>query len=453
MRHTTQPQKHSRKRLIDLPNNKSIQVGYLARVEGEASLVIDIERERVKKVELQIFEPPRFFEAFLRGRGFEEAPDITARICGICPVAYQMSSIHAIERAYGMSVDGQIRELRRLLYCGEWIESHCLHIFMLHAPDFMGYPSAIEMAGDHREIVDMGLRIKKAGNEIVKVVGGREIHPINVKVGGFYKAPSKEQLNSLLPELKTARDEMIESVKWAANLDFPDLEQNYTFVSLNHPNEYPFNEGKLVSNHGLSIDASEFEDHFVEEHVEYSNALHGLMRDGSNYLVGPLARFNNCFDQLPESVKNLALEIDFAPPITNPFKSIVVRGLEVLFSLEEAIRIIENYAPPELPSLALPDSPSTNDVTGWAITEAPRGSLYHSYMVDPKGLIKEAKIVPPTSQNQPRIENDLENFLVDRVSMEHERLTLECEQLVRSYDPCISCATHFLDVTVNRSDD
>lgn len=429
-----------------MPQSRSIKVGYLARVEGEASLQIDIEEDRIQLVQLQIFEPPRFFEAFLRGRDLSEAPDITARICGICPVAYQMSSVHAMERALGVTVDGQLRALRRLLYCGEWIESHCLHIFMLHAPDFLGFPSAIEMAREHREIVEMGLRIKKAGNDIVTLVGGREIHPINVRVGGFYKSPSKSELQQLVPALERSRDEMIEAVKWSAGLKFQDFEQDYTFVSLRHPDEYPFNEGRIVSNRGLDIDASEYEQHFVERHVDYSNALQGLMRDGSSYLLGPLARFNNCFDQLPESVQELARSVSVTPPVLNPFKSIVVRGLEVVYALEEALRIIDNYERPAEPFV--PFEPKASE--GWAVTEAPRGSLYHRYRLTDDGKIGEAQIVPPTSQNQKRIELDLTAFLPDRLEYEDELLTLECEQLVRSYDPCISCATHFLDVTVNR---
>ena len=429
-----------------MPQSKSIKVGYLARVEGEASLVIDVEQDRIQKVQLQIFEPPRFFEAFLRGRDFSEAPDITARICGICPVAYQMSAVHAMERAFGVTVDGQLRALRRLLYCGEWIESHCLHMFMLHAPDFLGYPSAIEMARNHREVVELGLRIKKAGNDIVTLVGGREIHPINVRVGGFYRCPSKAELQQLVPALERSRTEMVEAVKWTAGLNFQDFEQDYTFVSLRHPDEYPFNEGRIVSNRGLDIDASEYEQHFVEHHADYTNALHGLMRDGSTYLVGPLARFNNCFEQLHDSVKELAESVGVMPPVLNPFKSIVVRGLEVLFAVEEALRIIENYEQPEEPAVSF--EPRASE--GWAVTEAPRGSLYHRYRLAEDGKIEEAQIVPPTSQNQRRIETDLEAFLPDRLEYEDEQLTWECEQLVRSYDPCISCATHFLDVKVNR---
>ncbi len=429
-----------------MPQSKSIEVGYLARVEGEASLLIDVQDDRIETVQLKIFEPPRFFEAFLQGRQFSEVPDITARICGICPVAYQMSSVHAIERAFGVTVDGQLRDLRRLLYCGEWIESHCLHIFMLHAPDFLGYPSAIEMAEHHKEIVELGLRVKKAGNEIVTVVGGREIHPINVRVGGFYRAPSKSELQRMVPDLERSRKEMIEAVKWSAGLRFQDFEQDYTFVSLKQPDEYPFNEGRVVSNRGLDIEVSEFEQHFAEHHIEHTNALQALMKDGSSYLLGPLARFNNCFDQLPESVRELALEVGVTPPVLNPFKGIVVRGLEVLFALEEALRIIDEYQQPAASFVPF----ETKASEGWSVTEAPRGSLYHRYRMADDGKIEEAQIVPPTSQNQKRIEDDLTAFLPDRLEYEDEQLTLECEQLVRSYDPCISCATHFLDVTVNR---
>src|SRR5215467_15884891 len=276
---------------------KTIRVNTLARVEGEGSLYIKLVGERVADVKLKIYEPPRFFEAFLRGRHFSEAPDITARICGICPVAYQMSSIHAMEDAFGVKVDGQLRALRRLIYCGEWIESHSLHIHLLHAPDFLGYENAMRMAKDHRAIVERGLRLKKAGNEIMALLGGREIHPINVRVGGFYKLPAKRELLGVAEALKRARNEALETVRWTATLDFPDFEQDYEFVALRHTNEYPFNEGRIVSNRGLDIAVNEFDEHVVEEHVAYSNALHSTLKGHGSYLAGPMARYNLNFDK------------------------------------------------------------------------------------------------------------------------------------------------------------
>ncbi|MEK7776179.1 MAG: nickel-dependent hydrogenase large subunit, partial [Planctomycetota bacterium] len=279
--------------------NKTIKVACLSRVEGEGSLSVKIKYNKVVDVKLKIFEPPRFFEAFLRGRAFSEAPDITARICGICPIAYQMSAVHAMEDALGVTVSSQVRALRRLIYCGEWIESHALHVYMLHAPDFLGYPDAIQMAKDHAPIVKRGLQLKKAGNEIVTLLGGREIHPINVRVGGFYKTPTKQEFAPLAEKLKWARDAALETIRWTSTLTFPDFEQDYEFVALRHPDEYAFNEGRLVSNRGLDIPLCEYENHFVEEHVQHSNALHSKTKEGGAYFVGPLARYNLNFDKLP----------------------------------------------------------------------------------------------------------------------------------------------------------
>jgi sulfhydrogenase subunit alpha len=428
-------------------NTKTIKVDYLARVEGEGALYVKIRGDKITDVKFKIFEPPRFFEAFLRGRSYSEAPDITARICGICPIAYQMSAVHAMEDAFGIHVDGQLRALRRLVYCGEWIESHVLHVFMLHAPDFLGYPDALRMAQDHPEMVKRALQLKKAGNAIVALVGGREIHPVNVRVGGFYKAPSKQELARLAEQLKWGRDTALETVHWVAQLPFPDFEQDYEFVALRHPTEYPFNEGRLVSNKGLSIAVSEYEDHFVEEHVAYSNALHSLLKERGAYFVGPLARYNLNFDRLSPLAQEAARAAGLGPTCRNPFQSIIVRSVEVLYAFDEALRIIERYEMPDQPAVELHPRASV----GYAITEAPRGILYHRYRLDDEGLILDAKIIPPTSQNQKTIEHDLRRYVEQALHLPQEQLTWQCEQAIRNYDPCISCATHFLKLHIERS--
>jgi coenzyme F420-reducing hydrogenase alpha subunit len=432
--------------MTDPEKSRTIKVDYLARVEGEGSLYVKMKGARVEEVQLKIFEPPRFFEAFLRGRKYTEAPDITARICGICPVAYQMSSVHAMENALGIRVDGPLRDLRRLLYCGEWIESHVLHAFMLHAPDFLGYPDAVRMAKDHRALVENVLRAKKAGNRIVALVGGREIHPINVKVGGFYKLPAPADLAGLLDELRWGRDFSLEALRFAAGLPFPDFEQDYHFVALRHPAEYPFNEGRIVSNRGLDLDARQYDDHFAEEHVAHSNALHSVIKGQGNYFVGPLARYNLNFDRLHPPVQEAARAAGLGPTCRNPFKSILVRCVETLQAFEEAIRIVNTYRPPSAPAVDAP--PRTG--TGYAATEAPRGILYHRYTLDDAGNILDAKIVPPTSQNQKTIENDLREFIPLFAELPQDELTHKCEQAIRNYDPCISCATHFLKLTLDR---
>ncbi|HEY6270474.1 MAG TPA: Ni/Fe hydrogenase subunit alpha [Terriglobales bacterium] len=425
---------------------RTVKVDYLARVEGEGGLYVKIRDGSVTDVKLKIFEPPRFFEAFLRGRDYRETPDITARICGICPVAYQMSAVHAMEYALGVKVEGQLRALRRLLYCGEWIESHTLHIYMLHAPDFLGYPDAIQMAKDHSAAVQRGLQLKKAGNEIVSLLGGREIHPINVRVGGFYKTPSKRELMALAERLKWARDAALETVRWVAGFSFPDFRVDYLLVALRHPSEYPFNEGHIVSNRGLDISVKSYEDYFVEEHVEYSSALHSFLKGQEAYLAGPLARFNLNFDRLPAPVQQAAREAGLNETCRNPFQSIIVRSVEVLYACEEALRIISEYEEPESAAVEAP----VRAGTGFGCTEAPRGLLYHRYRIDEDGTILDAKIVPPTSQNQKSIEADLRRFVSQHIDLPDDAMQWQCEQAVRNYDPCISCSTHFLKLTADR---
>jgi len=402
--------------------------------------------DRLTDVKLKIFEPPRFFEAFLRGRDFREAPDITARICGICPMAYQMSAVHAMERALGLEVTGPLRDLRRIMYYGEWIESHGLHVFLLHLPDFLGYQDAIQIAKENKALVENALKLKKTGNELMARIGGREIHPVNIRVGGFYKVPRRRDLDDLREQLRWAADFAREAVRMTSRLEFPDFEQDYDFVALRPEGEYSLLGGPLVSSSGLSIDASEYERHFREEHVEHSNALHSVKMDGGPYFVGPLARYSLNFDQLAPAAREAAREAGLKPVCRNPFQSIVVRCVEMVHAVEEAARLIDAYEPPDQP--ALETEPRAGE--GWAITEAPRGILYHRYRIDAEGKILEARIVPPTSQNQKTIEQDLWRFIPPRMHLPQDQLTWQCEQAIRNYDPCISCATHFLKLELVR---
>jgi sulfhydrogenase subunit alpha len=427
--------------------NRTIKVDYLARVEGEGSLFLKIKGDRVEQAEVRIFEPPRFFEAFLRGRSFREAPDFTARICGICPVAYQSSATQAMEEALGVEIPEPLAKLRRLLYLGEWLSSHALHVFFLHAPDFLGYQDAIEMARDHGDMVKLGLGLKKAGNALFTCLGGREIHPVNVQVGGFYRLPTKKELAPVLEQLKEAREAAVQTVRWTAKLPFPDFEPDHEFVALSHPEEYAILKGRLKSSGGLDIPVSAYEDHFTEEQAPYSHALQSVRRGAGPYFVGPLARVNLNFDQLSPSVQVEAKKAGLTPVCRNPFKSIIARSVEMLQAAEEAVGLMEAYEMPEAPAVPL----KVRAGVGHGITEAPRGILYHRYRIDDQGLIQEAQIVPPTSQNQKSMEADLAQFAGRFLDLPDEELTWRLEQALRNYDPCISCATHCLRVRVERS--
>ncbi len=428
------------------PQMRVIDVHGLARVEGEGSLRLQLEGDRVVKAQFGIFEPPRFYEAFLRGRAYAEVPDITARICGICPVAYQMSACHAIEMAFGITVGGQLRALRRLMYCGEWIESHVLHMFLLHLPDFLGYESAISMAADHRDTVVAALQLKKAGNEIVRVLGGREVHPINVRVGGFYRVPTRGELEGVAEMLQAARPFALQALKFLATLEYPDLEMDYDCVALRHSDEVALNEGHLTTSRGLDVPINQFFDYFEESHEPHSNALHGRLKGGGTYLVGPLARLNINWDLYPQYIKDLATEIGFAIPCRNQFKSLLARGFETLYALDHALELIRHYERPDVPAVEVRPRAGV----GHGCTEAPRGILYHRYEIGTDGLVRSASIVPPTAQNQPQIEADLAAFAPKVMHLAQDEMTRRCEQLIRNYDPCISCATHFLRVTLER---
>ncbi len=431
-----------------MPANRTFEVKALSRVEGEGALFVKLDGDRVEHVELNIYEPPRFFESFLRGREIHEVPDITARICGICPVAYQMSAAHALEKALGTEVTPEIRRLRRLLYCGEWIESHALHIHLLHAPDFLGYDSGISMAADHREAVERGLRLKKIGNDLLEILGGRAIHPINVTVGGFYRAPPVRDLKALLPDLQWGLQASLEVLQLVSRFEFPDLNVDYECVCIQDPDEFPMNHGRVVSTSGLNVPVEEYEQHFQERHMRQSTALHSVqIPQRRSYLVGPLARVNLCFDQLSPTAKRAAETCGIAWPSRNNFHSIAARAIEMIDAYEEAIAIVQDYQAEPVPSrVAYEPRPGT----GCHATEAPRGLLYHRYRIGDDGLIAEAKIVPPTSQNQGQIEADLRAYVPQVLSLDDARATARCEHLIRNYDPCISCATHFLRLHVER---
>ncbi len=423
-----------------------LSVGMLARVEGEGGMHIEIHDGRVESVQLNIFEPPRFYEAFLRGRAYTEPPDITARICGICPVAYQTASCWAIEQICGVVVPDHIRLMRRLLYCGEWIESHALHIYLLHAPDFLGYDGAVEMAADHKEVVEQGLRLKKAGNALMTLIGGRAIHPVNVKIGGFYRMPTVTELAGIRPTLVAGLEDALETVRLVGTFDFPAMEQDYEYLSLRSPHGYAIESGSVVTSSGLTFPVEEFPQHITEHHVRHSNALHATL-DGKPYFVGPLARYTNNFDQLTPLCQEAALAAGLGESCRNPFRSIIVRAVELVYAFEEALAIIDAWS--GMPSASVPVPPRAGE--GCGASEAPRGTIFHRYVLDRDGTIQDAQIVPPTSQNQMSIEADLRTAAQSWAHLDDHALTHRCEQAIRNYDPCISCATHFLDLRVTRS--
>jgi coenzyme F420-reducing hydrogenase alpha subunit len=427
--------------------SRSLRVAALSRVEGEGALRITATGDRVTDVELEIYEPPRFFEGFLRGRRYTEPPDITARVCGICPVAYQMSACRAIEAACGVSVDGALADLRRLLYCGEWISSHALHIYLLHAPDFLGYDSVVDLARHHRAVVERGLALKRVGNEVMTALGGRAIHPVNVRLGGFYRTPTPAELSTLVEPLRRARDDAYATAVWVGGFDVPDFTYDHELLALVDPGRYAIDAGAPRTDRGLAFPVADFEQHIVEHQVPHSTALHARLagRPG-HYLTGPTARYTLNHRWLSPLARQAAADAGLGSDCRNPFRSITVRAVETVYAIDEALRLIDRYEPPAVPAVAV----TARAGIGHGATEAPRGVLFHRYELAADGTVRSARIVPPTSQNQAAIEDDLRRFVEPRLDHDDHRLTHECERAIRNYDPCISCATHFLDLTVER---
>jgi coenzyme F420-reducing hydrogenase alpha subunit len=440
-------------------HERLLEVGSLARVEGEGALRVVLEEGRVTEAKLNIYEPPRFFEAFLRGRAYTEPPDITARVCGICPVAYQISACRAIEDACGVEVSEPISALRRLLYCGEWIESHALHIYLLHAPDFLGYPDAIELAREHKAIVARGLALKKLGNDLVEAVGGRAIHPVNVRIGGFHRAPTRTELAALGKRLDAAADAALETVRWVSTFDFPDFSIDHPLLALDGTRArgagveecYPIDGGNgVVTTAGIGFPLAEFESFITESQVPHSTALHANLRGVGTYLTGPLARYALAGSRLGPAARDAATMAGLGAIERNPFRSIVVRAVEIVQAVDEARALIEAYDPPDPPFVPVEPRPGR----GHGASEAPRGLLYHRYDLAEDGTVTAARIVPPTSQNQGAIESDLrrvvQGLLRDEPETSDAHLAAHCEEAIRNYDPCISCSAHFLDLSVER---
>lgn len=428
-------------------SSRSIRVPILTRVEGEGSLLIKLREREIVDVQLAIYEPPRLFESLLRGRPFDDVADITARICGICPIAYQMTAVQALEAAFSVSVHPEIRSLRRLMYCGEWIESHALHVHLLQAPDFFGLDSGMELAERFPDEVKRGLRLKKIGNSLLEILGGRAIHPVNLAVGGFYRLPKAADLKALIADFEWGLEAAIDTVRWVSKIPLPAIELPYDYVAIQHPAEYGIIEGEIVCSDGLRIAHTTYEQHFAEVQVPHSTALQSRrIPTGSAYFVGPLARLNLNREQLAEPAKRIADEIEFPTPCFNAYYGILARSIEVVHAFAEGLEHLRSYLGREQARASF----QVKRGAGCAVTEAPRGLIYHRYEVDDQGRVELAKIVPPTSQNQAQVEQDLRAFLPSLLDESDAHIALSCERFVRNYDPCISCSTHFLSLRIER---
>ncbi len=409
-----------------------------SHVDEERSLLLKFDGDRIEQVELNIPEPARLLASYLVGQDPREAPAIIERLWGKCPVSYQIPACEALEAALGVEVTPEIRQLRRLLYCGDWIASHALHVYLL-APNFVGAP----MFNTDREAVERCLRLKRLGEALVAAVGGSAIHPINVAVGGFHHAPRAYELTDLRMELEWAVEASVQILRFVSALDFPrfDVEYvDYEMVCLHHEKRYPMNEGHVISSRGLVVPVSQYEAHFSQRDLS-QNALNDSVRipRETSYLVGPLARVNMSHHQLSTTARREAGTCGVRWPSGNIFHSIVARAIESIHACEEAIAIIDRYHR----DLAVPQvKVELKAGKGCYAGEVPSGLTYHRYRVDSNGLIADAKIVSPGAQNRKQAEQDLRAYLPKLGQCDQTEATRRCEQLVRNYDPGLSGSTY-----------
>jgi len=429
-----------------LSREYEVRVKNLARVEGEGGVYVKFKGDKVDYVEVSIYEPPRFFEALLRGRDYRDAVDITSRICGICPLAYVMSSSRAIEKILGIEVDENLIRLRRAAYLGEWVASHVLHITFLHAPDFLGYKSAIQMVEGYGDFVKNSLRLKSFGNKVVEVIAGRPVHPVGFRVGGMHRVLRKDELKPLLKGVKEAKELARDVLEFVLKLPMPEVRHEMTFMSLRNGLRYPVLEGDVVASNGLSFPEEDLERHIIVEQMRYSNSLRYRLEDGSPYVVGPSARFNLNYDLLHPEVKEFLKSYGVLPPLRNSYQSIIARAAETYHAIYEIEELLGGYKEPERPYL----ESDVSEGESAAITEAPRGMLYHRYRIGSDGKIIYANIIAPTCQNYAAMEEDIKKVAPEIVNAEFGRAQEVVEQIIRNYDPCISCSVHAIRLSIIR---
>ncbi len=436
----------SKRRAGPQTSGKKIEVCYLARVEGQADIKVEVTSTGDVKAQFAVFEPIRFIEAFLEGREYYEAHEIASRICGICPIAHQMTALRAVENALNVEVTSQTIALRRLLALSGWIQSHTLSLYFLTLPDYLGFGSVMDVANEYMDSVKQALRLKKLGNDLSEIVGGRAVHPISAVFGGFSKAPRKEDLAEIRQRSQREKEDIWDTVDLFRSFDYPEIDRKTELVAISSDEEYAVNEGRLKSTNGLNLSERQYRVYVQEKEVPYSNAKKSFIND-RDFLSGPIARVSINYEQLTSDAKKAAKLLNLNLPCCNPFANIKARVVELVYALDEINRIVDvlklDYS--EQPMKA----EKGNSCEGFALTEAPRGLLYHSYKLDSSGLVKKADIVPPTAHNSASIEASLRG-LAPKLLEKKQDLKLGCEKLLRAYDPCISCSVHVSKVNASK---
>ncbi len=419
---------------------RTITLNHITKIEGHARLTLEIKKGNVAKCELSATEGARYFEGIVRGRKYYEAHELTSRICGICSCAHIIAAIQAIENALGYKPTKQAQLLRELLTLGERIRSHATHLYFLALPDYTGYESALAMAKKYRKELQNALNLMKAGNSIIKLLGARELHPVSAAVGGWFKLPKQEELKELKKQLLAVREDALKACNLFFSLKYPDFETKGRWSCLVDEKQYAVLDGNFCSRN-LCTTKEHYRQFLKEYQVDYSNANFVTVK-GERYMVGALSRMNGSNKQLSSDAKKMLRKSKIKLPSKNPYHNNIAQAIEMVHCIDHAVRICDTLEIKE----EVVDSPGKKASTGFGAIEVPRGTLWHEYTLDEKGVIKNANIITPTAQNLLNIQEDIREFVPLVVHKKKKDIIMDIEKLIRSYDPCFSCSAHFLEV-------
>lgn len=419
-----------------------INVEYISRVEGEGAIDLFVSGDgELKDVNVRIYEPPRFFEAFMVGRKYDELMELAARICGICPVSHEISALRAVEDAMGIEVSEETKKLRKLLAMSAYVSSHVLSIYFLTLPDYYGCNDLFEVAKENPRLFKKGLELKKLGNDLTQLIGGKSVHPVTAVVGRFTNTITKKDADVLRRRFLEAKNDALETVDLFKELDIPKFTRKCEHVALHRPDGYAINEGRLATTEGVLASQRDYRAYIEETQVPHSTGKHSTIKGRSSFLVGPLARVNINFDQLSADAKKAAKSAGLSIPDFSPFNSPLARAIEVVHCFDECVEILET-----MPYSEDPKPVKVKAGEGYAITEAPRGVNYHHYSLNRNGVTTHVDITPPTAQNYKNMEMDLWEFVPPMLDLPDEEIAHKCEMLIRTYDPCISCSVHTVKI-------
>ena len=433
-----------------MANNLNVEVAPLSRVEGHGDLIINVKNKKIEKLIFRIPESPRFFEAMLVGRKYDEPSHITSRICGICSVAHTCASIKATEKALDVKPSDQTIKLRKLIYHHENVQSNVLHVYFLAAPDFFGVGSIIPLVETYPEVVNIALRTKKMANDIVRIIGGRAVHPIRTVIGGFTKLPTEEEMIKMKEILQASYPDLEKSLEILRTLKIPEFERKTEYISISDTSDYALYDGNIKSTDGWEIDDQDYLDKMKEKVVKYSTAKH-CWANGNVFMVGALARFNNNYQKLTGNAKKYAEDLGLVAPCHNTFMNNIAQFVEIVHSIDDSIRLIDKILEEGLDEDKAMAEIKPKAGRGVGVVEAPRGLLIHDYTYNDKGRVEKANLIIPTGMNYANIEKDMHALVPSIIDKSEDEIRLTCEMLIRAYDPCISCSTHFLKVKlINR---